>query len=158
MAPFELLAAVRSAQRIPSNYRLARVLGVTDKTVQRWQAGENAPDGPTCERLAAMAGLDPDVIVAAMQAHRERDPAERARWERIARRLQGVAASLAAAILSVAITGTPDAQARASAQDSATAPQSAPGLTVLYIVRSWLRRLGAVADKSAAWFLQAAPA
>lgn len=158
MTPADLLKAVRAAHGIPSNYRLARVLGVTDKTVQRWQAGENAPDGPTCERLAVMAGFDPDFVVAAMQAHREREPSERARWERIAQRLQSVAAAVACVILSGLITGSPDAQARASIEETARAPHCAPLLSVLYIVRNWLRRLGAVADKSAAWFLQSAPA
>lgn len=158
MAPSDLLAAVRLAQGIPSNYRLARVLGVTDKTVQRWQAGENAPDGPTCERLATMAGLDPDVIVAAMQAHREHAPTERARWERIAQRLQGMAAAVACVILSALITDTPDAWAQDSARAFSKAPTHKAWLPNLYIVRSWRRLLRAVAHALKAGFLQLAPA
>lgn len=139
MTPKDLLAAVRTAQGIPSNYRLARVLDVPDKTVQRWQVGANAPDAAMGERLAKMAGLDPDVVVAAMQAFRERDPIERARWERIAERLRAVAACCLAAILSGFISGGPDAHARAPIEASAVAPTNGASLTDIYIVRTFQR-------------------
>ena len=111
MTPRELLAHVRQAQGLPSNYALARVLGMPDTTLQRWNTGSNAPDDATAARLAEMAGLDPDVTVAAMHAARAHSDAERARWERIARRLQVAAAGAFAAILSLWITGDPDAGA-----------------------------------------------
>ena len=47
----ELLAAVRAAQDIPSNYRLARVLDVPEQSVQRWNSGKHTPDDETAARL-----------------------------------------------------------------------------------------------------------
>lgn len=88
----DLLTAVRTAQGIASNYRLARTLDVPEKTVQRWNTGHHAPDAAMARRLAELAGLDPDVVAAAMQAQRAHDPAERAQWLRIADRLRAVAA------------------------------------------------------------------
>lgn len=97
----ELLAAVRTRQGLGSNYRLARELGISDKTVQRWNVGANTPDDVTAARLAELAGLDPDSVVASMHAQRAANDQERSLWERIARRLEGVgvAAALAAARL-----------------------------------------------------------
>lgn len=111
----DLLAAVRAAQGIPSNYRLARVLGVTETTVQRWNTGANLPDDAMSARLAEMAGFDPDMVVASMHAERAHEPGERARWTRIAERL-GTAAMLAVcAMVALWTTGTPDGGAYLSA-------------------------------------------
>lgn len=112
MTARELLTHVRVAQGIPSNYALAGLLGVPIKTVQRWNTGSNTPDDAMSARLATLAGLDPDTVVAEMQAERANDPAERARWQRIAARLASApavaACMLCAAILSLWTTGGPD--------------------------------------------------
>lgn len=112
MTARELLSYVRAAQAIPSNYALAGVLGVPIKTVQRWNTGANTPDDAMAARLAHLAGLDPDTVVAEMQAERANDPTERARWQRIAARLAAApavaACALAAVILSLWTTGGPD--------------------------------------------------
>lgn len=132
----ELLSAVRTAQGWPSNYRLGRELGISDNTIQRWNTGANAPDDATAARLAELAGLDPDVTVAYMQAQRAKSGPDRARWERIAERLRAVAACCLAAILSGFTSGGPDAHARAPVEASAVAPTNGASLTDIYIVRN----------------------
>lgn len=104
----DLLAAVRAAQGLPSNYALARFLNVPEKTVQRWNVGANAPDDAMAARLAELAGFDADMVVASMHAERAHEPAERARWERIAGRLATAAVLAVCAVLSLWTTGTPD--------------------------------------------------
>ena len=107
----ELLSAVRTAQGLPSNYALARAVGIPERSLQRWNTGSHTPDDATAARLAELAGLDPDSVVAAMHAQRAADDQERSRWERIARRLEGsgVAAALAVcAVLSLWTSGGPD--------------------------------------------------
>lgn len=108
MTSRELLAAVRQAQGLPSNYALARVLGIRDNTLQRWHAEAGAPDDAMAARLATMARLDPDAVVAAMHAQRAGDDEERARWQRIARRLEVTAALAVCAVLSLFVGGGPD--------------------------------------------------
>lgn len=108
MTARELLAAVRAAQGLPSNYALARVIGVTDTTVTRWNVGSNTPDDLMAQRLATMAGLDPDSVVAAMHAQRSHNPDERALWQRIAERLAAPALVALGAILTLWTTGGPD--------------------------------------------------
>jgi DNA-binding transcriptional regulator YiaG len=117
MTAKELLAAVRAAQALPSNYALAKLLDTRENTLWRWNSGKNTPDDKMASHLATLAGLDPDVVVAAMQAQRASEPVERARWERIADRLK-TAPALAVLVpfLALAALAFPgDAQALASA-------------------------------------------
>jgi hypothetical protein len=141
----ELLAAVRDAQGIPSNYRLARVLDVPENTVARWQTGRHVPDDSMVIRLAGMAGLDAGATLAAMHAQRATDDGLRAAWASIAARLQQAGAAALAVILSVVIFGSPDAQARARVAvfDSAAIP--APVVTRYTLTRilgAWAAALG----------------
>ena len=135
----ELLAAVRAAQGIPSNYRLARVLGLPDTTLQRWNTGSNTPDDMTAARLAELAGLEPGAVVAAMHAQRAKAPEERALWQGIAAKLQRAAATVGAAVLALFITIGPDGGVSLGGEASAAPVNSA--VPVLYIVRSSWRRL-----------------
>ena len=145
----ELLAAVRAAQGIPSNYRLARLLDVPETTVQRWNTGRNLPDDTMAARLAELAGLDAGTVVASIHAERAPDDGTRALWQSIAQRLQHAGAAVLAVVLSVLFFGTPDAQARASIEESATS--GAPAAVVQsHHWRGLLRRL-------AAWVVKISP-
>lgn len=117
----ELLAAVRTAQSIPSAYRLARVLGVTDQTVYNWSHGHRCPDDVMSVRLADLAGLDRAHVLACIHAQRCTDAAVASVWRTIAQRAQAAAALVLAVFLSGFITYTPDAQARATIEKSAPA-------------------------------------
>lgn len=109
----DLLNAVRERQALASNYALGRFLDVRETTIWRWTSGRNTPDDETAARLANLAGLDPDVVVAAMQAARAKTDAERQRWERIAERLEKSAAlgAAAAAVVLGMLAPTPPALA-----------------------------------------------
>lgn len=110
----QLLAAVRAAQGIPSNYALARFLDVPEKSVQRWNTGKHTPDDAMSARLADLAGLDVAEVLASMAAARCADPVIRGLWERMAERLHAAGATAAAVILSLWIGGGPDGAAMAS--------------------------------------------
>lgn len=131
----ELIAAVKAAQGITSDYRLARFLGVTDQTVGNWQHGRRRPDDETAIRLAGLAGLDPDAVLVALYEERATDEASRAAWARIASRL--ARAGVAGVVAVLAVTGSPDAPAFASETDSN--PAKVPGAS-LHIMLNAVRR------------------
>ncbi len=83
----ELLDAVKTRNNLTSNYALARFLDTRETTVWRWTSGRNLPDEETCARLAFLAGLDEDYVIASMAAERAREPSSKERWTRIAARL-----------------------------------------------------------------------
>lgn len=139
----ELLAAARAAQGIPSNYRLARVLDVPERSVQRWNTGKNTPDDPVAVKLAEMAGLDPAMVLASMYAQRATDGPMQSVWETIARRAQTAAAALSAATLSVLAMTVPDGVAQAATRSGAVVPTQVLDANSLYIVVCSLLRLAA---------------
>lgn len=114
----DLLEAAKRAQGIPSNYRLARVLDVPEKTVSRWHTGKNSPGIKHAAKLADLAGLDRGAVVAAMQAESAVDPDEKTMWEGIAARLGKLSAVAAMVILSLWTTGGPDGGAMAATPGS----------------------------------------
>jgi hypothetical protein len=83
----DLLSAAKRGAGIPSNYRLARVLGLTDSGVQRWTSGRGVPDDAQAHRMAVMAGLDSGYVIASVRALREKDESLRAIWADMAERL-----------------------------------------------------------------------
>ena len=124
-----LMDAAKAAQGIPSNYRLARVLDVPERTVQRWASGETRPDDAHAAHLAELAGFDPGVTVAAINAERAEGPM-RALWTGIAERLQRASVT-ACVILSLGFwSGGPDGGALASTAH----PEPSVVLTSLYIM------------------------
>lgn len=67
----DLLMQARTHQGWPSNYRLAKELGVLEKTVSNWQNGRRLPDDEMSVRLAQLAGIPPGRVLAAIHAQRE---------------------------------------------------------------------------------------
>lgn len=127
----QLLDAAKAAQGLRSDYALAARMGISRSGVSGYRNGRSRPDDEMAARLADLAGLDPDATVAAMHAERAANEPERARWQRIAERLQraGVAACV---ILSLGSwSGGPDGGALASTADRADA---APTRGSLYIM------------------------
>ena len=144
----ELLAAVKSAQGITSDYRLARFLGVSDQTVGNWQHGRRRPDDETALRLAELAGLDPDAVLLGLTAERATDEPARQAWERIAARLARAGAAMAVAC--VTVTGTPDALAGAPcpAAGAATASLYIMLTALLHWIASRTRSIGQMGGMS----------
>lgn len=139
----ELLHAVKTAQAIPSNYRLARFLDVPETTVQRWNTGRNLPDDLMGVRLAELAGLDPGAVVAAIHAQRAPEGAARDLWAQVAKRLQSAAVVGGAVFLSGFLGGGLDGTALAK---SVSTPGEGPA--VYYVNWRLLRALCAVAYRS----------
>jgi plasmid maintenance system antidote protein VapI len=107
----KLMDAAMSAQGIPSYYKLARVLGVSNNTMTKWKQERSAPADSMAARLAEMAGLDPDVVLAELAADRAGDDETRARWRGIAERLRR--AGVAALMGGVFVLAAPAPEARA---------------------------------------------
>ncbi|WP_290866713.1 hypothetical protein [Aquabacterium sp.] len=73
----KLLDAAKRAQGITSEYRLARVLGVTDSALWNYRHGRT-PDDERALKIAALAGLDARYVLVCLAAERAKDDASRA--------------------------------------------------------------------------------
>ncbi|KQW76600.1 DUF3693 domain-containing protein [Methylibium sp. Root1272] len=133
----ELLAAAKAANDNCSSYRLARLCDVPEKTMMRWVSGKNFPDDAHATRLAELAGLDAADVLTAINAERATEPAVRAVWESIAKRLHANSATSLAILSAVVLSalfgfdGGPDAGAALLSSVAITAENAGIGLYIM---------------------------
>lgn len=104
--------AVKASQGGISDYRLAKILGITQQTVSKYRTGKDFLGDVTAIKVAALLEIEPAYVLACVHQERSKSDAERAAWSSIIERFGGLAASVA---LGVALGGAPaPAQATAS--------------------------------------------
>lgn len=81
-----LMDAAKAAQSIPSDYRLARVLGASENTLYYWRRGRSCDDEHAA-KLAAMAGLNVGFVLVCIAAERAKDPITKAGYTAAAQAL-----------------------------------------------------------------------
>jgi len=136
----DLLDRAKAGGNIESDYRLAKVIGITHSTMSGYRVGKTIPDARVLEQLCALSGDDAGVLMAQAQAERERTPEGKTMWLMVAKRLQGAATT---AILSVCfaislIAMSPDV-AKAQTVDAFKTGE----FSLLYIVSSTFLSVGA---------------
>ena len=93
-----VLDRIKSLHAIQSEYRLCRVIGVTDQTLLNWRKGR-CPSDEHAVRMAQLAQLDTGLVLASLAAERAKDPTLQAAFADIARRLQLLDVANLAALL-----------------------------------------------------------
>ncbi|MFZ3220015.1 MAG: DUF3693 domain-containing protein [Rhodoferax sp.] len=94
----DLLDRAMRGGNIDTHYRLAKVIGISQGTMTGYKSGKTMPDARVLEQLCALSGDDVAVVMAQIQAERERTPEGKSMWLMVAKRLAGGAST---AILSV---------------------------------------------------------
>lgn len=98
----EFLDKSKACAGIESDYRLAKVIGISHSAITGYRADKSLPDERVIQKLCELTGDDPDVISALFQSRRARTEEGRVLWMRVAQRLMtGAAAGVGA----VALTG-----------------------------------------------------
>jgi hypothetical protein len=97
----DLLDRARARGSIISDYQLAKVIGITHQGMTNYRSGKTMPDARVLEQICALSGDDVAVVMAQIQAQRERTPEGKTMWLMVAKRLAGGAST---AILSVVFT------------------------------------------------------
>jgi predicted transcriptional regulator len=93
-----LLDAAKEKASIDSDYRLAKVIGITHSVVSAYRHGKSMPNDKILAQICALSGDDVAVVAAQIQAERSQSPEGKTMWMMIAKRLSGGAST---AILSV---------------------------------------------------------
>lgn len=117
----QLLDRIKSSHQAPSDYRLAKIVGIDQSGIRNYRSGRSRPDDVIASRLAVLADLDPGYVVACIHAERAQDDQTRTLWTGIADRLQrsGLAALAA---LCFALPSDPASARTPLSQGIATAP------------------------------------
>jgi transcriptional regulator with XRE-family HTH domain len=145
----DLLDRARSRANIPSDYKLADVLGITRSAVSSWRMGKSYPDERALGQLCALSGDDPGIWAANVQAERAQSPEGKNMWLLVAKRLAGGAST---AILSVLIALGLVALPAEPAQAADGKVLSKANCTFLYIVSSTFLSVGQFVMVRLRWF------
>jgi hypothetical protein len=79
----QYLDEVKERLDLPSDYALAKALGLTRTAVSNYRSGRSMPDDLACARLADAIGCEPMEVIAAINYQRAKTEDARALWESI---------------------------------------------------------------------------
>lgn len=83
-----LLDKAKVMHRLPSDYKLALVLGVSFSTPANYRTGKTLPDARVIAKLCDLTGDDPALLLAEIEAQRAKTQEARALWLEVVQRLQ----------------------------------------------------------------------
>lgn len=112
MQASDYVDALRVKLSAPSDYALAKMLGVQQNQIARYRKGGTF-DNAMCVRASEILGLQPLEIIGDMELQRAHTDAQRAHWAKFLQQFQRVSAAVAACAI-VGFTGlaSPTAQAQ----------------------------------------------
>lgn len=76
----QFIDAIRERYELPSDRKVAKLLGVSSPSVTRFRSGEDAFSDCTARKVADLLDLDPLVVVMCAHAQRAKSDADRALW------------------------------------------------------------------------------
>lgn len=79
----QYLDEVRERHDLPSDYAIAKTLGVTRAAISKYRCGRTLPDDLVCARIADAIGCEPMEIIAAINYQRAKTDDARSLWEGI---------------------------------------------------------------------------
>ena len=111
-----LLDKAKVIHSLPSDYKLALIMGVNLTSLANYRNGKTLPDARVIRQICNLTGDDPAVLVAEIEAERAKTSDARELWQQVAERLRLVpAAALAASSLIAGNAGATSAGAVFSA-------------------------------------------
>lgn len=128
-----LLDNAKVVHKLPSDYKLALVLGIDQKSLRNYRDHKTLPDARVLVKLCELTGDDPAILLAEIEEQRAKTDEARALWHQIAQRLQaaGVTAVLSVVFLLGGMGLSPNEAHAAAASNSQ--------LTKLYIVEDQVK-------------------
>jgi len=96
----------------PSDYALAKILGITRSGLSKYRNNKTQMDDSVCLKVASILEIEPMIVISAMHAERARSEKEKAVWTALFEKLGGMAASV---LIATTIFSTP-APVKASEQ------------------------------------------
>ncbi len=85
----ELLDLAKERQGGVTDYRIAKLLGISTQNMSNYRCARSTPSNPVAMRLGELAGVDPAEAVAFVNIERAKSPDERAVWEFMLTKLHG---------------------------------------------------------------------
>lgn len=100
----KLLDKAKVIHKLPSDYKLALVMGVKQTTLKNYRDGVTLPDARVITLICGLTGDDPALLAARIEVERAKTDEAKALWSDIAKRL---AVAAAAGIVSASVIAGP---------------------------------------------------
>jgi transcriptional regulator with XRE-family HTH domain len=84
-----LLSAIKSKHCTPSDYRVAKMLGLSTTTVSGYRCKGEMPSDITLSKISELLKVPPHILYAAIQHERARDPSAKRVWAETYRLIGG---------------------------------------------------------------------
>lgn len=125
-----LLDKAKVIHSLPSDYKLALVLGVQQTTLTNYRHGKTLPDARVIQSICGLTGDDPALLLAEVEAERAKTAEARALWLEVVQRLRSTlhAAFFAVVLGAAGLAGFP--------LDAQSATRHFHQVKTLYIVKS----------------------
>ena len=94
----DLLDKSKTCANIDSDYRLAKIIGITHSAISSYRMGKTLPNEKILAQLCAITGDDVAVIAAQIQAERSQSPEAKNLWLMVAKRLSGAVSTVVLAV------------------------------------------------------------
>lgn len=85
----EFMEDVKALYCLPSDYALAKKIGLSQQAVGKYRKFGTSFDDTTALRVASLLKIEPAVVVASAHAQRAKTPEEKTVWATIYQRLSG---------------------------------------------------------------------
>lgn len=103
----ELLDQAKNRANIPSDYALAKVLGISNGIVANWRKGNRHPSNEEAVKLATLAGLDEMRVIAEIELRTANSEKKKEFWKHYIES-RGITAAVTMTALAIAIVVTPE--------------------------------------------------
>lgn len=103
----ELLDQAKNRANIPSDYALAKVLGISNGIVASWRKGKRHPSNEEAVKLATLAGLDEMRVIAEIELRTANSEKKKEFWKHYIES-RGITAAVTMTALAIAIVVTPE--------------------------------------------------
>jgi len=90
----QFLEAVKARHGLPSDYALAKKLGLSPQAISMQKKRSGTMDDSTALRVAELLEIDAGIVLAAVHRERAKTESEKAAWKAIIEKLGGIAAAL----------------------------------------------------------------
>lgn len=132
----QYLDEVKTRLELPSDYAIAKALGVTRAAVSSYRTGRSMPDDLVCARIADVLGVEPMEVIAAINYQRSKSDDARHLWEGIWGKAAG-AIALSLTVCAVGLSVAPSTKAAESGNNV---------ISLSYVKSRRLRRLSGFSD------------
>lgn len=131
----DLMDKAKTRANLPSDYALAKAMGLDRSIISAWRKGKRHPSTDEAVQLATLAGLEEMPVIAAIEFETATTEKKKQFWKCYLEQ-HGIAAGLCMVTLGISILLTPEpAQANVLHVQNYDAHNSANSLKGLYIMR-----------------------